>query len=99
MGCKSNKQDYNMEKLKLKKEQFELLSPFEQHFKTAKGDYVRGLYARDVEKMQLVYNQLGYVLSSAACPACVLSMVKVLGEQYYLYKNRYFKDEKHKGEN
>ena len=46
-----------MEKLKLKKEQFELLSPFEQHFKTAKGDYVRGLYARDVEKMQLVYNQ------------------------------------------
>lgn len=88
-----------MEKLKIKKEQFEILKPYEQHFETAKGDYVRGLYSRDVDVMRGVYAQLGYHLESVSCPVCVLTMVKVLGEQYYLYKNRYFKDEKHKGEN
>lgn len=88
-----------MEKIKLKKEQFEMLKPFEKHFETAKGDYVRGLYANDVVVLERVYNSLGYHLESAHCPSCVLTMVKVLGDQYYLYKNRYFnKDEKHKGE-
>ena len=88
-----------MEKLILKKEQFETLRPYEKHFETAKGDYVRGLYTNDVAVMQVIYNQLGYRLESASCPSCVLTMVKVLGDQYYLYKNRYFnKDEKHKGE-
>ena len=88
-----------MEKLTLKKEQFETLRPYEKHFETAKGDYVRGLYTNDVAVMQVIYNQLGYRLESASCPSCVLTMVKVLGDQYYLYKNRYFnKDEKHKGE-
>lgn len=88
-----------MKKPVLKKEQFELLRPYEQHFETAKGDYVRGLYSRDVDVMRGVYAQLGYHLESTSCPTCVLTMVKVLGENYYLYKNRYFKDEKHKGEN
>lgn len=88
-----------MEKIKLKKEQFEMLRPFENHFETAKGDYVRGLYAGDVAVMERVYSALGYHLESAHCPSCVMTMVKVLGNHYYLYKNRYFnKDEKHKGE-
>ena len=83
----------------IKKEQFETLKPYEQHFETAKGDYVRGLYTKDVMVMETVYNQLGYRLESRSCPSCVLGMVKVLGDYYYSYKNRYFnKDEKHKGE-
>lgn len=88
-----------MEKLTLKKEQFETLKPYEKHFETAKGDYVRGLYTNDVAVMQVIYNQLGYRLESASCPSCVLTMVKVLGDQYYLYKNRYFnKNAKHEGQ-
>lgn len=83
----------------IKKEQFEFLRPFERHFETAKGNYVRGLYTKDVEALRVIYNELGYRLESASCPSCVLTMVKVLGEQYYSYKNRYYnKDEKHKRE-
>lgn len=90
MGVESNIQDYKMEKLKLRKEHFETLKPFEQHFQTAKGDYVRGLYQRDVAAMSAVYSKLGYHLESTSCPTCVLTMVKVLGEQYFLYKERYY---------
>lgn len=83
----------------ISKEQFASLRPYEHHFETAKGDYVRGLYSKDVETMRVIYNQLGYRLESPSCPICVLTMVKVLGDNYYLYKKRYYKDEKHKGEN
>lgn len=79
-----------MPKLKLKKDQFEKIKKYSNHFETAKGDYVRGLYARDVDVMKEVYNELGYRLENSSCSSCVMGMVKLLGEQYYLYVNKYF---------
>ena len=73
----------------LTKEQFAILKPYEPHFETAKCDYVRGLYNRDVMVLQPIYNQLGFHLESPSCPACVLSMMKVLSQYFYSYKNRY----------
>jgi len=83
----------------LTKEQFAILKPYESHFETSKCDYVRGLYHKDVVVLEPVYNALGYRLESASCPTCVLGMVKVLAQHYYLYKNRYYRDgKKLKGE-
>lgn len=79
-----------MAKLKLTKKQFERIKQFSNHFETIRGDYVRGLYDRDVEIMKGVYSELGYRLESSTCSACVMAMVRLLAEQYYLYVNKYF---------
>lgn len=65
---------------KLTKAQYTALEPFQNHFATAKGNYLRGLYSRDVIVLKGIYEALGYRLENESCGSCVLTMVKILGE-------------------
>lgn len=77
----------------LSKEQYKVLIPYEDRFNQAKCDYVRGLYRDDVTIIEKVYNDLGYHLESSTCPSCILTMMKIVGEFFDKYKNRYYKNE------
>jgi hypothetical protein len=71
------------------KEQFKTLQPFEQHLKTAKLGYIRGVYHSDIQMVLPIYHKLGYKLANPNCADCVLTMFKVLGNEYdkYIKKN------------
>lgn len=71
------------------KEQYETLQPFEQHLKTAKLGYLRGVYHSDIQTVLPIYSKLGHKLSNPNCADCVLTMFKVLGNEYdkYIKKN------------
>ena len=82
----------------LSKEQYKELVPYEIHFTTAKNGYARGLYSDGVTIIENVYNALGYHLESRSCPACILEMLRIVGELFFKYKNRYYKNEGSKTE-
>ena len=71
------------------KEQYKTLQPFEQHLKTAKLGYIRGVYHSDIQTVLPIYSKLGDKLSNPNCADCVLTMFKVLGNEYdkYIKKN------------
>ena len=71
------------------KEQYRTLQPFEQHLKTAKLGYLRGVYHSDIQTVLPIYSKLGHKLSNPNCADCVLTMFKVLGNEYdkYIKKN------------
>lgn len=73
----------------LSKEQYKTLSQFEQHFQTAKHGYIRGVYSSDVITVAPIYSSLGYTLSNPSCSDCVLTMFKILGNEYEKYNKRY----------
>ena len=67
------------------KEQYKTLQPFEQHLKTAKLGYIRGVYHSDIQTVLPIYSKLGHKLSNPNCADCVLTMFKVLGNEYDKY--------------
>lgn len=71
------------------KEQYKTLKPFEQHLKTASLGYIRGVYHSDIQMVLPIYSKLGYKLTNPNCADCVLTMFKVLGNEYnkYIKKN------------
>ena len=76
----------------LTKEQYKTLTPYEQHFTTAKLGYIRGVYHSDIQSVLPVYSSLGYKLTNPNCADCVLVMFKTLGIEYEKYKKRYGKE-------
>jgi hypothetical protein len=71
------------------KEQFKTLQPFERHLKTARLGYIRGVYHSDIQMVLPIYSKLGHKLTNPNCADCVLTMFKVLGDEYnkYIKKN------------
>lgn len=78
------------------KEQFKTLQPFERHLKTARLGYIRGVYHSDIQMVLPIYSKLGYKLTNPNCADCVLTMFKVLGNEYDKYKNKENKNVKRK---
>lgn len=77
----------------ISKEQYKTLSQFERHFKTAKLGYVRGVYSGDVITVTPIYHSLGHHLANPNCSECILSMFKILGDEYEKYIKRYGRKE------
>lgn len=75
------------------KEQHKILSQFEDHFKTSKLGYIRGVYSSDVITVTPIYHSLGHRLTNPNCSECVLNMFRVLGEEYDKYTKRYGRKE------
>ena len=73
----------------INKEQYQILSQYETHFRTSKHGYIRGVYSSDVITVTPIYNSLGHKLSNPNCSDCVLAMFKILGEEYEKYNKRY----------
>lgn len=76
----------------LTKSQFNILRKYEQHFKTAKNGYIRGVYYNDIQEVLPIYTALGYKLTNPNCGDCVLVMFKQLGEHYNKSINKYNKE-------
>lgn len=68
--------------MKLTKQQISILKKHTEHFSQAKLDYVRGVYARDIDELQPIYEELGYKLGCRHCSVNVIGMMKVLGRAY-----------------
>lgn len=78
----------------LTKEQYKILSNYTKHLNSAKCDYIRGVYSRDIEAVRPIYESLGNKFTSPNCSYCVLQMFKVLSQEYDKYTARYHGKEK-----
>lgn len=78
----------------LTKEQYAILSSYTKHLNSAKCDYIRGVYSRDIETVRPIYESLGNKLTSPNCSYCVLQMFKVLAREYDKYTERYYNGKK-----
>lgn len=69
--------------MELSKTDKKTLSAYEIHLQRALNGYVKGLYTADLNRLEPIYNNLGYELENRHCATCVLGMMTVLANKYY----------------
>ena len=67
------------------KKEYEVLSKYEKHFKTAEASYIHGIYHSDIILLTPIYNSIGYSLDNINCADCILTMFKRLSKEYKKY--------------
>lgn len=71
-----------MKKL-LTKTEINILTEYEPHLKRAQNGYVRGIYTTDLNRLEPIYNKLGFRLENRSCSTCVLGMLQNLAKIYF----------------
>lgn len=67
----------------LTKKETDILKDYEVHLNRALDGYVRGIYTTDLNKIEPIYNRLGYRLENRSCANCVLGMLNHLAKIYF----------------
>lgn len=67
----------------LTKGEINILKDYEDHLNRALDGYVRGIYTTDLNKIEPIYNRLGYRLENRSCANCVLGMLNHLAKIYF----------------
>ena len=67
----------------LTKGEISILKDYEVHLNRALDGYVRGIYTTDLNKIEPIYNRLGYRLENRSCANCVLGMLNHLAKIYF----------------
>ena len=67
----------------LTKKETDILKDYEVHLNRALDGYIRGIYTTDLNKIEPIYNRLGYRLENRSCANCVLGMLNHLAKIYF----------------
>ena len=67
----------------LTKSDYNTLKEYEQHLNRANNGYVRGIYTYDLNRLEPIYNKLGFRLENRNCSTCVLGMLQALAKKYF----------------
>lgn len=73
-----------MKKSSINKSDLAILKKYQNHFQTAANGYFRGVYHNDVVELKAVYEKLGYKLTNEHCGECIMAMLKILGNTFFL---------------